>query len=402
MGYGRGGGGRGGGGRGGGAGGGGGRGRRGGSGGGNGGQPQAAAAPTQGLHPRDGGVVERQSNSMLQSDIKFSELNLSAGTMRAMNEGFGYEYCTPVQAASVPVAMAGFDVLARAKTGTGKTLGFMIPAIERLMLSAPARQGSVAILVLSPTRELTAQIAKEGKIITRYHPGLEVSVMMGGTNADKERKVMCSGGSGPAHILVATPGRLEDHLYNTRGFAGRFEDLRTLVFDEADQMLDMGFRPTIEKILRALPPPGTRQTLLYSATVPTAMQQIAKQALRPGEQQRFVDCVVSACGRVPWKCRMLMRGAICCGCSQGEDGGATADKLEQFHVAVPLDGLIAVRGFAPRGPAKLALAMGAGCGVDWEPPPRQRLFMPRNRGSQLVIVWTGIPLCIRLFFLPRC
>ena len=100
--------------------------------------------------------------------------------------------------------------------------------------------------------------------------------MMGGTNADKERKQVGAGGQGPNTILVATPGRLEDHLYNTNGFAARFTELRTLVFDEADQMLDMGFRPTIEKILLKLPSPNSRQTLLYSATVPTAMQQIAK------------------------------------------------------------------------------------------------------------------------------
>jgi ATP-dependent RNA helicase MSS116 len=82
--------------------------------------------------------------------------------------------------------------------------------------------------------------------------------------------------AGPQSILVATPGRLEDHLYNANGFADRFLNMRTLVFDEADQMLDMGFRPTIEKILAVLPPPATRQTLLYSATVPTAMQQVSR------------------------------------------------------------------------------------------------------------------------------
>jgi len=240
-------------------------------------------------------------------------------TQAAMAQGFGYEYCSPVQEKSIPVSLQGFDVLARARTGTGKTLGFLIPAIESLVSATQSgerrQQGSCAILVLSPTRELSTQISDEAKKLLRFHQNIGVSIMMGGTNADKERRQMGSGGPGPQLLLVATPGRLEDHLYNTPGFRARFDDLRTFVLDEADQMLDMGFRPTITKILAALPPPAKRQTLLFSATVPKEMQQIASKALRPGDQQRFVDCV-------------------------GEGAEQTATKLEQFWLTVPLDSLL--------------------------------------------------------------
>ena len=240
--------------------------------------PQPAAAPAP------------PAPSLLQSTTRFASLPLSPQTQQAMAQGFGYEYCTPVQEKSIPVALQGYDVLARARTGTGKTLGFLIPAIESLVASGERVQpGTCAILVLSPTRELSTQISTEAKTLLRFHSGIAVQLMMGGTNAEKERRQMM--GAGPSTLLVATPGRLEDHLTNTQGFAQRFLGLRTFVLDEADQMLDMGFRPTITKILAALPPPATRQTLLFSATVPTEMQQIAAKALRPGDQQRFVDCV---------------------------------------------------------------------------------------------------------------
>eukprot|EP01047_Picozoa_sp_COSAG01_P057514 COSAG01_NODE_6657_length_3560_cov_5.515458_2_plen_447_part_00 len=254
--------------------------------------------------------------SLLQSTTRFASLPLSPPTQQAMAQVFGYEYCSPVQEMSIPVALQGFDVLARARTGTGKTLGFLIPAIDRLVFSGErVRKGDVAILVLSPTRELSTQISDEGKKLLRFHQLGGVTIMMGGTNADKERRAMGSGGPGPNALLVATPGRLEDHLYNTQGFRARCDNLRTFVLDEADQMLDMGFRPTITKILAALPPPANRQTLLFSATVPKEMQEIASKALRPGDQQRFVDCV-------------------------GEGAEQTATKLEQYWLAVSLEQLL--------------------------------------------------------------
>ncbi|KAJ1616752.1 P-loop containing nucleoside triphosphate hydrolase protein [Pavlovales sp. CCMP2436] len=252
----------------------------------------------------------------LTSNMRFCDLPLMAETQRAMAQGFGYEFCSPVQAEAIPLALQGYDLLARAKTGTGKTLAFLIPSIERIVRVGLAGPGLCGLLILSPTRELTSQTAHEAKVITSHFSpglGLGVQVMIGGTNVKSETTQLVRAGS--AAILIATPGRLESHLKDTQGYVGRFAHLRCLIFDEADQLLDMGFKPTIDKILRVLPPPATRQTLLFSATVPAVVKQIAASALRPGDQQRHIDCV-------------------------GTAQDATADALDQYVLVCALQNLL--------------------------------------------------------------
>jgi ATP-dependent RNA helicase MSS116 len=259
-------------------------------------------------------LVEGQT--ALTSNTRFRDLPLSAEMQRALAQGFGYEFCSPVQEAAIPVALQGYDLLARAKTGTGKTLAFLIPSIERLARMGLAGPGHCGLLVLSPTRELTAQTANESKILTSHFSAalrLTVQVMIGGTNVKTETNTLARSGS--AAILIATPGRLESHLKETAGFQARFSGLRGMIFDEADQLLDMGFKPTIDKILRMLPPPATRQTLLFSATVPHTVKEIAAHALRPGDQQRHIDCV-------------------------GSDLDATADALDQYFLTCSLAQLL--------------------------------------------------------------
>jgi ATP-dependent RNA helicase MSS116 len=175
---------------------------------------------------------------------------------------------------------------ARAKTGTGKTIGFLIPAFERMnMLTAGSRAGAISCLIISPTRELATQIATEAKVIANFH-GMSVQTVMGGTNQKQEQRRLAGG----CDVLVATPGRLQDHLDNSAGFKPSCQKLKILILDEADQLLEMGFKREIEKILRSLPSPDTRQTLLFSATVPAAVQQVAKSALRQGQNQ-YIDCI---------------------------------------------------------------------------------------------------------------
>jgi ATP-dependent RNA helicase MSS116 len=184
------------------------------------------------------------------------------------------------------MAVAGRDVLAKARTGTGKTLAFLIPVVERLIKLKPVPH-AVGALVLSPTRELAMQIYEEGRLLTHFHK-LRSEVVFGGTNIRTDQRNL----SGPVDILVATPGRLTDHLENTNGFAARLEQLAILVLDEADQMLEMGFRPAITKILGFLPEPRDgRQTLLFSATIPKELVQIAPVIL--GASFEFVDAVAS-------------------------------------------------------------------------------------------------------------
>jgi ATP-dependent RNA helicase MSS116 len=195
-----------------------------------------------------------------------------------------YELMTMVQEASLPACLTGRDVLARAKTGTGKTLAFLIPSIERLA-RAPGgvAAGGVHVMVLSPTRELAVQISREADALLTHH-ALASQCVYGGTNMRSEVTRMASR---RCDVLVATPGRLVDHIQNTPGFAARLRHVCVAVLDEADQLLDMGFRDSLDKILAALPP--ARQTLLFSATLPAGVRAVAKAALR--HDHVFVDTV---------------------------------------------------------------------------------------------------------------
>ena len=195
-----------------------------------------------------------------------------------------YELMTMVQEASLPACLSGRDVLARAKTGTGKTLAFLIPSIERLA-RAPGgvAAGGVHVMVLSPTRELAMQIANEAEALLTHHT-LASQCVYGGTNMRSEQTRMATR---RCDILVATPGRLVDHIQNTPGFAQRLKHVCVAVLDEADQLLDMGFRDSLDKIIAALPP--TRQTLLFSATLPPSVRAIATAALK--RDHVFVDTV---------------------------------------------------------------------------------------------------------------
>jgi ATP-dependent helicase YprA (DUF1998 family) len=171
---------------------------------------------------------------------RFDSLRLRPETLRALHDVFKYALMTKVQAAAIPVALTGADVLAKAKTGTGKTLAFLIPAIERL-LAAPAgsvKPGDIPIVVVSPTRELAHQIMGEARQLITHHR-LTAQVIIGGTNIKSERKLL---ETRACDILVATPGRFNDHVESTPGFVARLRGCRMLVLDEADHLLDMGFR----------------------------------------------------------------------------------------------------------------------------------------------------------------
>ncbi|CAN0360439.1 unnamed protein product, partial [Scytosiphon promiscuus] len=177
----------------------------------------------------------------------------------------------------------GVDVLAKAKTGTGKTVAFLIPAIERAAKRGNGR--GVSALIISPTRELAQQIAEEAQQIMSFHR-LKLMCSVGGVNVNRDLNQL---NSGAPDIMVATPGRLLDLLEN-HGLARDMNTLDSLIFDEADQLLEMGFRPAIENILRNLQPSkANRQTLMFSATMPSNVQAIASIAMKPSYE--VVDCV---------------------------------------------------------------------------------------------------------------
>jgi len=221
------------------------------------------------------------------SDIEFNSLQcVSNQSRRAVAEILKYKYLTKVQHATLESVLSGIDVVAKAKTGTGKTVAFLLPMIERIIEQRNAPSNSISGLILSPTRELAIQIAKEAEVLTTFHDNISIGCFIGGTNVNKDIKKLQRG----IDILVVTPGRLIDHLKNNNAnIRERVRNLSTLVMDEADQLLDMGFKKEIDTILSYLPSTTDRQTLLYSATFTQSVKIMAKAALKP--HHVFIDTI---------------------------------------------------------------------------------------------------------------
>jgi ATP-dependent RNA helicase DeaD len=199
----------------------------------------------------------------MEKNITFQEFNISQKTLRAI-EDMGFEEPTPIQVSTIPLILAGDDVTGQAQTGTGKTAAFGIPAIEQV----DPEMKEVQILVLSPTRELAIQTAEEFARLAKYHRGINTIPIYGGQSIERQFRGLRRG----AQIVVGTPGRILDHL--DRGTLS-FTAVKMVVLDEADQMLDMGFREDIEKILEETP--RDRQTVLFSATLPGPILAISKR-----------------------------------------------------------------------------------------------------------------------------
>ncbi|KAH8693559.1 putative ATP-dependent RNA helicase [Talaromyces proteolyticus] len=204
---------------------------------------------------------------------KFADLKLSEKTMEAIKE-MGFETMTEIQQRAIPPLMAGRDVLGAAKTGSGKTLAFLIPAVELLhSLKFKPRNGT-GVLVLAPTRELALQIWGVARQLLEKHTQTH-GIVMGGANRRAEAEKLEKG----VNLVVATPGRLLDHLQNTKGFI--FKNLRQLVIDEADRILEVGFEDEMKQIIKILGN-GERQTSLFSATQTTKVEDLARISLRQG------------------------------------------------------------------------------------------------------------------------
>lgn len=199
--------------------------------------------------------------------MKFEDLGLSDETLKAIRE-CGYENPTPIQEQAIPPILMTRDVVGLAQTGTGKTAGFTLPMIEALS-GGRARMRMPRSLVLEPTRELAAQVAENFDTYGKYHK-LSKALLVGGSSMAEQTKLLDKG----VDVLIATPGRLLD-LFD-RGSV-LLNDIKILVIDEADRMLDMGFIPDIEKIVSFIPP--VRQTLLFSATMPPEIKGLTKKFL---------------------------------------------------------------------------------------------------------------------------
>ncbi|MBB1387318.1 ATP-dependent RNA helicase DbpA [Pseudoalteromonas sp. SG45-5] len=205
----------------------------------------------------------------------FSSLALPAGLVDNLST-LGYAHMTPVQAQSLPPVLAGKDIIAQAKTGSGKTAAFSLGVLAKLNV----KRFRIQSLVLCPTRELAEQVAVEMRKLARGIHNIKILTLCGGVSIGPQIGSLEHG----AHIIVGTPGRVDDHI---RKGTLRLDDVETLVLDEADQMLDMGFQDTLDAIIERIP--TNRQTLLFSATFPRAIEAIAKRVLKNPEMVKVEE-----------------------------------------------------------------------------------------------------------------
>jgi ATP-dependent RNA helicase RhlE len=198
----------------------------------------------------------------------FAELGLKPQLLRAVRDT-GYHTPTPIQEQAIPVVLQGNDVMACAQTGTGKTAGFLLPILQQLTQAPPTRPARLRAVVLTPTRELASQIHENACAYSKYLH-LRSTTIVGGVSYGPQLERLRSG----VDLLIATPGRLVDHV--ERGTV-KFKDLTVLVLDEADHMLDLGFLPAVRQLLQAMP--SSRQTLMFSATMPSEIERLAHETL---------------------------------------------------------------------------------------------------------------------------
>ncbi|KAK4082829.1 uncharacterized protein Triagg1_1719 [Trichoderma aggressivum f. europaeum] len=230
----------------------------------------------------DGDVIPNNSApilSTLADSQKFEDLKLSEKTMKAIQE-MGFTKMTSIQRSAIPPLLAGKDVLGAAKTGSGKTLAFLIPAIEILSSLRFKPRNGTGVIVVSPTRELALQIFGVARELMKHH-SQTYGIVIGGANRRAEVEKLTKG----VNLLIATPGRLLDHLLNTQFV---FKNLKSLIIDEADRILEVGFEDEMRQIVKVLSNED-RQTMLFSATQTTKVEDLARISLRPGPLYINVD-----------------------------------------------------------------------------------------------------------------
>ena len=231
----------------------------------------------------------------------FDELGLSEDVLEAVRDA-GYTTPTPIQSQAIPLILRGRDVMGLAQTGTGKTAAFTLPIVDRLS-NGPRRTRA---LVLTPTRELCVQVEESVRKYAK-HADVDVASVYGGVGYEPQERALRDG----VDIVVATPGRLIDHM-ERRNVS--FEDLEVLVLDEADRMLDMGFAPQINAVVRDIP--AYRQTLLFSATMPPEVEALARKYLRKpvvvqvGRRSQAASTVTHAVYPVPRERKSALLAAL--------------------------------------------------------------------------------------------
>ncbi|GAB5356682.1 hypothetical protein AAMO2058_000310500 [Amorphochlora amoebiformis] len=232
-------------------------------------------------------------------DMDFASLKVSEQVKNAIEE-FGFPTMTRVQAMCIPPLLAGNDIVAQAKTGSGKTLAFMIPSAELLVAAQFKPRNGTGVLVITPTRELALQIYGVTKELLKYC-SQTFGIVIGGNNRRMEAEKLQKG----SNLLISTPGRLLDHLQNTRGFV--FKNLLALVIDEADRILEIGFEEELREIIKILP--RNRQTMLFSATQTKNVKDIARVSARQGKAPLLISADK---GNEPSTVMTLEQGYVIC------------------------------------------------------------------------------------------
>jgi ATP-dependent RNA helicase RhlB len=215
------------------------------------------------------------------SSVSFESLHLHPGVMQGVRDA-GFTLCTPIQAQTLPVALTGRDVAGQAQTGTGKTAAFLIAMYQALLKHPPPAgraKTSIRAIILAPTRELAVQIHRDSEVLGR-HTGFRHAVVFGGTDYDKQRRQLEDG----VDVLIGTPGRFIDY-YKQRVFDLRHAQVAVL--DEADRMFDLGFIADIRYVLRKLPPPDKRLSMLFSATLSHRVLELAYEHMANPELVRI-------------------------------------------------------------------------------------------------------------------
>ncbi|KAI3468765.1 hypothetical protein Pfo_025428 [Paulownia fortunei] len=234
---------------------------------------------------------EKDDDESIFSTKRFDECDVSSLTVQALTEA-GYVQMTRVQEATLSASLEGKDALVKARAGTGKSVAFLLPAIETVLKASSRsivqRVPPIHVLILCPTRELASQISAEANVLLKHHDGIGVQTLIGGTRFKVDQRRL---ESEPCQILVATPGRLLDHIENKSGISVRLMGLQMLIVDEAEHLLDLGFRKDMEKIIDCLP--RKRQSLLFSATIPKEVRRISQLVLK--REHVYIDTVGLGC-----------------------------------------------------------------------------------------------------------
>jgi len=269
-----------------------------------------------------------------ETSLSFADLKLSKDVLKAVEEA-GYESPSAIQAGTIPLLLEGRDMIGQAQTGTGKTAAFSLPLLSNLDLSSKDTQ----ILVLAPTRELAIQVAEAMQSYARHLKGFHVMPIYGGQSIDIQLRQLRRG----AHVVVGTPGRVMDHL---RRKTLKLGNLKAMVLDEADEMLRMGFIDDVETILKETP--DTRQTVLFSATMPNAIKRITQKYLNdPADiKVKSKTATVSTITQYYWSGKTTFKLDALTRLLEAEEFGGIIIFVRTKNMTTELSEKLAARGYA--------------------------------------------------------